>query len=181
MPESPVSKAKAFSAAPEGKTSMTMEELKRSMDTQLQDAAAVLGAKVITEEPETQEAPVDTVPIDEEDKRRYIRSLLAKEQFIKSYDLFGGMLKATFRTRKVQENDVILAQFLDKERFRARLACSTVSVTLGASKEPVSLDTLDDIAHAAVADSFKHFEELCDELFRRANDPDFWTGIAGRT
>lgn len=187
MPESPV--AQKFSAAPPGKTALTAAEMQAAVTQQFQQVAQVLGGQAVGTDG-VASAPVqaekeEPFKINDDDKRSYLRSLLAKEPFTKLYSLFGGRLRVAFRTRKTSENETILKSSPDlKERHKQRLACSVLGMTLGdigKTMEPVTLGDLDDISHSATSAAFNEFEELCDELFRRANDPDFWTETAGLT
>lgn len=188
MPESPVSSTK-FSQAPAGKKALTQAELQAKMQADMTGAAEILGGKV-TNAPEGS-APVVQPPeepkipeflVSDEDKRKYIRSLLSKEQFTKAYTLFGGMLRATFKTRKTADNEALSDIADSRVRHRHRLVSSLVSVNLAAGSgqmNPVRLEDLDDIAVSAIFQAFNEFESLCDELFRRAGDSDFWTETAG--
>lgn len=191
MPESPVSGT--FTEAPPGKKALTADELKTMMDATMQKAAAAIGGTVVGLEdpPEVKQiknAPLS--PVDEEDKRRYIRSLLAKEKFSKIYTLFGGALEVGFQTRTVADNEKIL-DLPENKRYQARLLASLFGLQIGknSAKSPTTIarapeivtTELDDVAFSAISQVFREFEDLCDELFRRANDPDFWTGTAGPT
>ena len=189
MPESPVSGSGEFSAPPPGKKSLNADELKNLVDGPLSQAAKVLGgesesstAPVVIEAPAVAEIEAEPFDVSDEDKKKYIRSLLGQEPFTKVYDLFGGTLKVAFRTRTSEEARQILAASAPA-RFDARVDRSLLAVELMSDQgpAPVLLGTLDDVAASAVYAAFKDFELLCDELFRKANDPHFWTGIAGLT
>lgn len=185
MPESPVSSQK-FSAAPPGKA-MTAEEMQAAMSSQLHKAAAALGGHVLGEEIDdpVQIKPVapPAMEVDDNDRKAYIRSLLAKEPFTKVYSLFGGILKVAFRTRKVSENDNVMRAYSEpRERHLGYMRQSLIGIEIVQESKvtPVTLDELEDVSYSAVCQAFKDFEKLSDELFRRANDPDFWTKTAGR-
>jgi len=136
----------------------------------------------------------------EEDKKAYMRSMLAGERFKKTYCLFGGEHKVTLQTRLVGENEHI-SYVLDSAvsftypgqkdlwRQRVKLLHSTNAT---AGKELNGLDAYKtlfnevygsktDVIYAAECATFNDFELLCDAIFARANDPDFWSGIAGRS
>lgn len=197
MPESPVSQK--FSEAPEGKKALSAEEMKAAMAGKLQAAARAIGGRVIGEVGEIQEVeavkdpgaasnpevekPTPTYDVSPDIRQHYIRSLLSKEPFIRSYELFGGKLQVAFRTMKSKEADAILrSEATDKLQQRLMTCLYTLDVGADLSKmQPKTLDDLDDVAVSAVYNAFKDFELLCDELYRRANDPDFWTRTAGRT
>jgi hypothetical protein len=115
--------------------------------------------------------------VSDEDKKRYIRSLLGKEKFIKTYSLFGGNLSVSFKTRTMLDSEN-LKTVEEKDRYRSKLGISLNAVLRG--KEACELTELDDVAYSAVCKAFNDFEEMCDEMYRRANDPDFWTGTGGR-
>jgi hypothetical protein len=183
MPESPVSAGK-FSEAPPAKAAMTADEMQSMISDKLQTAAKILGGTVAGQpsaapEPAQERSEEAPVPLDVpvEDRKNYIRSLLAKEPFQKKYELFGGNLIVTFKTRKTVENELVSNQ-PEADRHKSKLVTSLVSLMVGQTRS--AFDQLDDIASAAVYAVFGEFEELCEELFRRANDPDFWTGTAGR-
>jgi hypothetical protein len=48
--------------------------------------------------------------ISAEDKRSYLRSAMSGKPWYKTYELFGGKFKVTFRTRNMAENDLISEQ-----------------------------------------------------------------------
>jgi predicted Zn-ribbon and HTH transcriptional regulator len=52
----------------------------------------------------------DPVEVTEIDKEEFVRSLLGKRPFRKTYDMFGGKMKITFRIRTMVENDLIAEQ-----------------------------------------------------------------------
>jgi len=190
MPESPISGSRGFSAPPPGKKALTSEELSDIVSDPLESAAKVLGGTAaatpgefkVDKKPEEVEA--EPFKVSQEDKQLYIRSLLGQEPFTKIYKLFGGVMKVVFRTRQSIEAQKILQIDDKKAKFKARFEISLLLIEViindGTTSE-LTLDKLDDIASSAVYASFKDFELLCDELFRKANDPDFWIGIAGLT
>ena len=191
MPESPVSGG--FSVPPPGKGILSAAEMQDLVKEPLKKAAQILGGTVdgvAVDPPDTGQKVADRykdeeppMEVDQEDRRSYIRSLLAKEPFTKVYQLFGGALKLAFRTRSSAEADqVFLADLQDRLKVRLKLSLIGIEIVKDdRNAEPTTVEQLDDVAVSAVYDVFKSFEALCDELFRRANDPDFWTGTAGRT
>jgi len=185
MPESPVSGDKKFSSPPPGAKVLSASELQLLVDDPLRKASEILGGAVqgdSVNEP-TPEPVRQLIEVDEEDKRQYIRSLLAKEPFNKTYELFGGAMRLSFRTRTSEESAKVLAA-KSTDKLRIRMLYSLVGIDLiqlTGSTQPAALSELDEIAESAVYAAFAEFEQLCDELFGRANDPDFWTRTAGRT
>jgi len=158
---------------------------------ELKKAAEAIGGTVDDEvvDQQVEEEEQDDIPV--ADKQAYIRSMLAKERFTKSYELFGGALHVTLQNRLVSENELIKT----KEDLTGayKLACSIKEIVAETGdKYLVSADLvsggdcsvdplldMDDILYAALLRAFHEFEELCDILFRRASSPDFWIKIAG--
>jgi hypothetical protein len=52
----------------------------------------------------------DPVEVTEMDKEEFVRSILAQRPFTKTFAMFGGRMKITFRIRTMQENDLIAEQ-----------------------------------------------------------------------
>jgi hypothetical protein len=194
MPESPVSAAKkpAFSQAPAAPKALSLEEMQGLVKKNMQKAASILGGTVdgepqvmdpkLLKSAQVEEGKQEIFPVAEQDKQQYLRSLLAKEPFAKSYVLFGGALKVAFKSRRVAENEQILQEHEHaRDRHLAKMRQSLLGLELvrpgGAAQ--VSIDELEDVAYSAVCKNFSDFEDLCDELFKRANDPDFWTRTDG--
>lgn len=127
--------------------------------------------------------PVDDV--DAEDKREYIRTMLAGERFSKSYSLFGGVAKVTLQTRTVVENEQLRMFSGDGAKYnKAALQYSLRSLTLVNDNdvtdvETSSLDNMNDVLYSALISVFRKFERLCDTLFRKADDVNFWRGTGG--
>jgi len=165
-----------------------------SVKNTLAEAAEILGGRVAPIiEPVVEEEPDPLEDIDVEDKRGYLRSILSKERFSKTYSLFGGVISVTFMTRLVKENKKIKE---DSEGLRDvyKLAYTIQSVVAEDRKFFTSTELvhdgeaninlilgLDDVLYAALLRAFNEFEKLCDILFKRANRPDFWIGIDGAT
>ena len=175
----------------------------------LSKAAAALGGKVtqdvsqedigpatkvidLDKEPEAAEDE-ELVDIEVADRREFLRTLMAGEPYQKDVDLFGGRLLVRFSTRTVQENRDINealqseegSEFLRK-RNRARLVKSLKLLKLKNGKELIpaedpqeALDAQTDVMYSAILAAFREFEQICDVLFRKANDPDFWTETGG--
>jgi hypothetical protein len=140
-----------------------------------------------------EEEDEELVEIDVADRREFLRTLMAGEPFEKETQLFGGRLVVRFSTRTVQENREINAEVenLDgveylRMRQRARLIKSMKFLKLKTGQELVPaedvaavLDAQSDIVYSALLAAFREFEKICDVMFRKANDPDFWTETGG--
>ena len=48
--------------------------------------------------------------VSEEDKTRWLRHVLGENRFTQAYDVFGGRIKVTFRSRTTAENDMLFKQ-----------------------------------------------------------------------
>lgn len=167
----------------------------------LAGAAQALGGTVVGLEEDTQELEgADAQPeredtVDVNDRREYIRTLLAGEPFRKRYSLYGGNIAVEMRTRTVTENDEVdiqlkkpeFAEFLLSKspailREKLRMAVTVTALTVGSKKLDVTFEafaTMPELTFLAVRDAYREFEKLCDVLYERANDSDFWRGIAG--
>jgi hypothetical protein len=195
MPASPVPRGDVdkFDTPPPGAVAVNSEaDIQEAFDTKLSAIKESLGAAPkATEEPAAMPAP--EVIVSEEDKREYIRSLLNDQPFTKTYSLFGGAVTVQFRTRAVKENDVMRHELKQQWHRRGYMLVSANYVTIG--KETTTrpgvisylrgIDTadwlrgIDDIVYSALLRAFDDFERICDAMFKRANDANFWTGIAG--
>jgi len=150
----------------------------------------------------TAEAPVYTPELEVSaiDKEAYIRSLLAKERFKKTYPMFKDVYKVTFQTRTVVENrkaKEYANQILGEDEHykaleRAELCYSIVEVkhkqgeSLKSDKfindDAPTLDILENMqsgVYYAILYAFREFEAISDEMWRRATHPDFWKPTAG--
>ena len=144
-----------------------------------------------SEEPEEDVLKVDIV-----DKKAYLRSMLAGERFTKTYELFGGADTVTFASRMVAENEHI-SLVIEKASFsypgEKDLWSQRVRYLHARYGETAKCDTLEgyrqvftekcgilsDTVYAAEFKSFMDFESICDKIYARANEPDFWKGTAG--
>lgn len=144
--------------------------------------------------------PRPEVTVTEEDKRAFIRSLLSGERFFKTYKLFGDALQVTFKSRKVSENKLVgdTSYGDGKASERKRMVISIESMSLipddngviktlkgvefienDVIKETEFTDGLCDIVFYAILEAFRQFEDICDAMFKRANDYPFWKGTDG--
>jgi len=167
-----------------------MRELQSQIDASKGETAAAVKAPEYKPELEVSAA----------DKEAYIRSLLAKERFKKTYPMFRDVYKVTFQTRTVVENRAA-KEFANKvigedEHYkaleRAELCYSLVEVK---HKQGESLKNdrfvIDDTPtleiletqqaglYYAILSAFREFEDIADEMWRRATRPDFWKPTAG--
>jgi len=180
-----------FSKPPAGSSFAGQDKVKTfdkpptDVEDKLREAADILGGKLDGEVKEKEEAKeleeLESIP--EEDKKKYIRSMLAKERFTKDYPLFGGQIVVTFNTRTVSENKALESV---EDELKAVHKLSNTIATIGTADVDGTCDAedilkMDDVLYAAIMRAFGEFEELCDTLFRRANRPDFWTGTGGVT
>jgi len=202
MPESPFSKPPAKSeidSLPEVQKVETQED----MDAMMAKAQEALGgvSQAAEEEPKKEVDPVVeeiVADVTTDQRRAFIRSLLAGERFQHTVDLFGGDVRVTFCSRRVSENKI--ARKLAKQQYEepqaayrelVQLAFSLEELTCGelsltrtdiVSDTTLNLDTLgklNDILYYAVLNEFRAFEDICDALFKKANDPDFWSRTGG--
>ena len=136
---------------------------------------------------ETEDTAEDAYdPVDLEDPREFIRTLLAGERFSKAYTLFGDTVIATLQTRTVHENEQLRTFSGNGARYnKAALRYSLASLRLVTDDSATevktgSLDELNDVLCSALIAVFRQFESLCDVLFKRADDVNFWKGTGGR-
>lgn len=159
-----------------------MEELGNDITNTLEQAAEALGGAVegAAKEAVDKQLYVEEGPkVDEADKKEYIRTLLAGEPFNKMYSLYAGKVAVTFRTRTVKENDTISAyQHPPKGREKSQMSTSLLTVLVGGESRACD-ETMDELLYAAIRESFREFEKLCDVMFTKANDPDFWMPTDG--
>jgi len=183
-----------------------VEKGKPASAPKMEDVAKVLGGTVDgTSAPEETEVKVtiedpvvDGKVVDKDTQREYLRTLLAAEPFIKTYELFGGALVIKFKTRTTGENDMVDMNIRDsayKElievksyaivRERLRIVTSCEKLIIGSTEAPAVdfkyFNDMDEPAFAAVRKAFRNFEDVCDVMFQRANDSNFWKGIVGAT
>jgi len=150
----------------------------------IEDIAGALGGDVKAEQPVVAavEPPVvEDVEVPVSDRREYLRTLLAGEPWIKSYELFGGAVVVAFNTRTVAENDKVRQTVTRSAvtRERAKMKASTTSVEKDGKSADVDFDAMGEIMFASIRKAFRHFEDTCDVLFAKANDSNFWKETAG--
>lgn len=163
--------------------------------TQAVDSEEVGGpAKIIdmADQEEFQEDE-DLINVDIADRREFLRTLMAGEPFEKEYTLFGGRIGMVLQTRTVQDNKAVNTEIenLDgidftRARDRKRMIKSIKSLAIKTGKKllpdddpELVLDSQSDIVYSALLTTFREFEGMCDVLFKKANDPDFWTETDG--
>lgn len=170
----PVSPVKQDFATPVAGSQQPLEDMQREFDTKMGKIAVALGGDVKTMTPPSQEAEETVVELPDEDKKSYLRSLLALEPFQKVYTLFNKV-NVTFRTRSIAENEKLTALEREDatEAYKQKFVTSLVSIYV--NDKAVSIDDTkkNDILYYALFKAFREFEDLCDELYRRAADPNF--------
>ena len=150
-------------------------------------------------ESDVEDAAKRKAMVDEDDRKEYLRTLLAGQSFVKRYPIYGGNVHVTFKTRTVVENDevdvecasptlseLIKSKTLPVIKERLRMGKTVIELFVGdrAVKMPLTLGTIadmDEVLFSAVRTAYREFEELCDILFEMANDPDFWNQTVGAT
>jgi len=146
-------------------------------------------------------APVEEPPkpkepeIPEEDKRAFVRSILANRVFEKVYPLFGGQIEVTFVDRTTLETDKVferLGKLGDKNdnewssEADMLCLCSTlreIKQADGRNSFPPTDDfevrktdikKLPRPLYEALVGSSRDFEELINHLIAKARTSDFW-------
>jgi hypothetical protein len=192
---------------------LSVEELEDKMHADLEMAAQAIGGtatfgngqKSVTQqavegaEEEEYTEPMPEVLVAEEDKREFLRTLLAGERFKKTYRLFGDAIQVTFQTRTVKENRLVQAVGSNRtEKERKYMVCSLATLSFfdndGTLKHVIEgakaisetriddlqlVGLLSDIVYYAVLKQYREFEKVCDAMWKRANDRPFWTGTDG--
>ena len=144
-----------------------------------------------------EEEPVATkkpeIEVAEEDKRAFVRSLLADRSFEKSYVLFGGPVGVTLVDRTTAETDKLF-DWLDKvedesawslEADRMCLASTIREIKRpdGRNSFPPTDDwkaRLEELRklprplYEALIETSRNFEALVNKMVEKARDPDFW-------
>jgi hypothetical protein len=133
------------------------------------------------------------IEIAEEDKRAFVRSLLADRSFEKPYLLFGGQVEVVLVDRTTVETDKLFDQ-LDKiedesvwslEADRMCLASTLREIKRpdGRSSFPPTDDwhgrwgelrKLPRPLYEALIETSRNFEALVNQMVLKARDPDFW-------
>jgi len=184
-----------FSKPPAGGKLLTQDDLTNMADDNKQivgNVAEALGGRVVGEgevgkniKPKSHDDDPELADVSLEDRRQFIRTLLAGQQFQKQYEIFGGAVKLVFQTRRQEDNLRIKKEAKGDavERERLRLKSSMVSAVFpqGANAISNNVDAVSDILYSAVLKEFRKFEKLCDLLFKKADDPNFWTETGGHS
>jgi hypothetical protein len=135
--------------------------------------------------------PPATREVSDEERQMFLRTLLAKERFTKSYTLFGDYCTIVFQTRTVKENE-------QAQKRLHKMIWSTVSLKFKGGQtitgpslikqngefvqyETDVFETMNEVFYSALVQQFNDFEDLCDVLFQKANQPDFWIRTDGVT
>jgi hypothetical protein len=144
-----------------------------------------------------EEEPVATkkleIEVAEEDKRAFVRSLLADRSFEKSYVLFGGPVGVTLVDRTTAETDKLF-DWLDKIEDESAWSLEADRICLASTireiKRPdgrnsfpptddwkVRLEELRKLPrplYEALIETSRNFEALVNKMVEKARDPDFW-------
>jgi len=196
MPETqggvPIERA-GFTKPPSGAL-LSQEDLKQiaaKNKEAVSEAAEALGGSVLgtaeagkhQRDASTHDEDPELVDVPIEDRRNFIRTMLAGDKFSKTYTIFGSAVKLTFATRTTAQNrDIAINAENPVDREQRRMQCSLAEAAYaysGSAGFPSELDSMNDILYAAVLKEFRKFEALCDLLFKKADDPNFWTEIGG--
>ena len=168
---------------PAGSKVMTEDSLKNFMT----DAENVLTPAEKIVEKSAKQPNEEGLAVSGADKKEYIRTLLAGERFTKSYQIFGGAVAVIFKSRTVSENESIRAAVVDiparnklylKDGVAELMYCDAAR---SESKDGTQLDfdSMDYTMYTAILKAFRQFETLCDTMFKKADDPNFWRGTDG--
>jgi hypothetical protein len=133
------------------------------------------------------------IEVAEEDKRSFIRSLLANRSFEKVYPLFGGQIEATFVDRTTAETDKLfdrLDKIEDDSAWSLEADRMCLSSTLREIKQPdgrnaflptddwkarlEELRKLPRPLYETLIETSRNFEALVNRMVTKARDPDFW-------
>lgn len=145
------------------------------------------------QEPAEPEKPKEP-EVAEEDKRAFVRSILADRTFEKVYSLFGGQVEAVFVDRTSEETDLLFAQLEsteDDQKWAAQADLLCLGSTLrelkrtnGRNTFPPTQDfaarcadlkkTLSRPLYEALLETARDFEALMNLLISKARTSDFW-------
>jgi hypothetical protein len=196
MPETvggvPVDQPK-FSKPPAGGELLSQDDLKRLSEENkavVAEVADVLGGRVLgADEAKIRKDAIvshdedpDLADVDADDRKEFIRTLLSGVKFTKKYTIFGGVIELTFNTRTSGDNKSISdAAVNPTDREARRMGASLAAARFDGNETefPNGFDGLSDVVYAAMLKEFRKFEKLCDLLFKKADDPNFWTEIGG--
>lgn len=133
--------------------------------------------------------------VPEEDKRAFVRSILANRVFEKVYPLFGGQIEVTFVDRTTAETDKVFERLgkvnlLDEDGWSAEADMLCLCSTLREIKQADgrnSFPPTDDYEtrkadvkklprplYEALVGASRDFEELINHLIAKARASDFW-------
>lgn len=192
MPQVGIHDERSFSKPPGGSEILSAQELAQAAaptaKETIEQAAQTLGASV-----SQMTAPLPTArEVSDEERQMFLRTLLAKERFTKSYTLFGDYCTVVFQTRTVKENTLSQKRLhkmvwsIVSLKFKGGQTIAGLSLIKQENGEFVQYETdvfesMNEVFYSALVQQFNDFEELCDVLFQKANQPDFWMRTDGDT
>lgn len=210
MPTTETQNKDGFSTPPGGSKVLNSNTLKDALGEasdakqKISNAAEILGGKL-------KDVPAETsvemkIEVPKEVKEAYLRSLLSGERFEHTEELFGGAIVVTFESRLVKENTAIkqlmkahaddddagviqermfMSQSIRSIQMKgARTINKTDLVKMVDDVPSFSFDFYDgmsDIVYCSLITAFRHFENICDTLFKNYNNGPFWTATGGAT
>jgi hypothetical protein len=141
--------------------------------------------------PEPEKKP--EIEVAEEDKRAFVRSLLADRSFEKPYLLFGGQVEVVLVDRTTVETDKLfdwLDKIEDESAWSQEADRMCLASTLREIKRPdgrnsytptddwmtrlEELRKLPRPLYEALIETSRNFEALVNRMVEKARDPDFW-------
>lgn len=138
------------------------------------------------------EEPVNSLT--EEDKDRFFQSVMENKPYFKSYEVFDGRMKITFRTRWTKEIEEVIAKASAESKtvpdFEMLLALSSLSYSLTAINEvPYDIGTLEERQlrlkalqgpkYSLLLSLLRSFDMHVAELQKAGNAPNFWKPAGG--
>lgn len=194
MPESPFSNPPTAEDAafetPEDAAGDAMDTLRKAADA-LNGHVEGDHRTTLQKKPSAQMKEQPDFGVTPDVKEAYVRSLLSGEPFKAGFELFRGNVSITFRSRTIRETKwarraaELMTEPGDGARWACLLAYSIDEVVIGdtrvdraqlVSNDGVDLTTLydlPDVVYYAILSKFREFEDMCDDLFRKADSPDF--------
>lgn len=131
-------------------------------------------------------------PVDDADKRAFVRAILGNKAFEKTYPLFGGEVEVLFVDRTSDEMDKIFASLeaLEDEKWNKEADILCLCSALREIKQKTGrnafapgadlaerkkeLTKLPRPLYEALLDTSRDFEALINRMIERSRDSDFW-------
>jgi len=130
---------------------------------------------LINQSIETTSNNFKNAPISEEDKERYLKSMLADRPYEETIKLFDGQLALKFRVLTVQENNDVVAQIMEDKKNGVASDSDAYFITISSYRLGLSLVGIDEKPYSTITkDNFMPLKDGDSYVLARARPMLSW-------